>query len=272
MAIIRKPIVADNRKSLRSERIAGGILPRVLNSFDMIVIAVAIILWLPTGAVIAGAGPPAYLYWMLGIVSFLIPSALVSAQLGLMFPNEGSIYIWTTKAFGDFLGFLAGFCAWWAGILAMIAGGDLVVTLIQHLGRLYGYNLLSDSGSQGMVIIIVLSASCVLSILRFRLTQNIMNVAFFLYAGVILLIGIAGFVWLMSGHASRIDLTLHRGNWGLSFFGTALLALVGIETPLNMGVEIRSKRAITRYLFWGTLLVACAYLLTTFGVMVTVPL
>jgi len=130
MAVIRKPIPADNRKLLRSERIAGGILPRILNSFDMIVIAVAIILWLPNAAVIAGAGPPAYLYWLMGIVSFLIPSALVSAQLGLMFPNEGSIYIWTTKAFGNFLGFLAGFCAWWSGILAMITGGDVVVDAI----------------------------------------------------------------------------------------------------------------------------------------------
>jgi len=153
-----------------------------------------------------------------------------------------------------------------------------VVTLIQHLARLYGYNnLLPDPGMQGMVIIIVLSVSFVLSVLRFRLTQNIMNVAFSLQAGVILLICMAGFAWLLSGHSPRVDLSLHAGNWGLNgrnfvFYGAVLLELVGIETPLNMGVEVRSKRAITRYLFWGTLLVACAYLLVTFSVMVTVPL
>jgi amino acid transporter len=37
-----------------------------------------------------------------------------------------------------------------------------------------------------------------------------------------------------------------------------------------MGVEIRETRAITRYLFWGSLVVIAAYLLGTFGVMTAV--
>src|SRR5882724_1821720 len=115
---------------LRSERIAGGILPKVLNSFDMVAIFVAIVLFISNSAVIAsGAGPAGYIYWILGFVTFLIPGAIVTGQLGLMFPGEGSIYVWTTKAFGDFMGFLAGFCAWWPGILVMIATADLIVTM-----------------------------------------------------------------------------------------------------------------------------------------------
>jgi hypothetical protein len=39
-----------------------------------------------------------------------------------------------------------------------------------------------------------------------------------------------------------------------------------------MGVEVRSERAITRYLIWGSLLVMAAYLWTTFGNMAVVPL
>ena len=45
---------------LRSERIAGGILPKVLNSFDMVAIFVAIVLFISNSAVLAaGAGPSA---------------------------------------------------------------------------------------------------------------------------------------------------------------------------------------------------------------------
>src|SRR5579884_2641331 len=99
---------------LRSERIAGGILPKVLNSFDMVAIFVAIVLFISNSAVLAaGAGPSAYVYWGLGFITFLIPGAIVTGQLGLMFPGEGSIYVWTNKAFGAFMGFFAGFCAWW---------------------------------------------------------------------------------------------------------------------------------------------------------------
>ena len=34
-----------------------------------------------------------------------------------------------------------------------------------------------------------------------------------------------------------------------------VLALLGVEVPLNMGVEIKDERSITRYLVWGSLAV-----------------
>ncbi len=50
-----------------------------------------------------------------------------------------------------------------------------------------------------------------------------------------------------------------------------ILALLGIEVPLNMGVEIRDRKAITSYLVWGSIVVMVGYLVLTFGAMVTVP-
>src|SRR6266853_3949689 len=158
---------------LRSERIAGGILPKVLNSFDMVVIFVAIVLFITNSAVatsinVAPTSGAAYIYWILGFITFLIPGAIVTGQLGLMFPGEGSIYVWTNKAFGAFMGFFAGFCAWWPGVLVMIATGDAVVSLIQQLNA----NFLTEAWQQGLMIILVIAFSFVLSVLRFRVTQN----------------------------------------------------------------------------------------------------
>src|SRR5579871_3854303 len=223
---------------LRSERIAGGILPKVLNSFDMVAIFVAIVLFISNAGVMAsGAGPSAYVYWILGFITFLIPGAIVTGQLGLMFPGEGSIYVWTTKAFGSFMGFFAGFCAWWPGVLVMIATGDAVVSLIQQLNS----NFLTQPWQQGLVIILVIAFSFLLSILRFRVTQNFVNIVFLAYGGAILLVGLAGVLWLIGGHAPQADFSasswsLNGGNW--TFFGLVILALLGIEVPLNMGVEI----------------------------------
>ncbi len=270
-------LITDQRSSiLRSERIAGGILPKVLNSFDMVAIFVAIVLWIPNAATVTGAGAVAFVYWGLGFITCLIPGAIVTGQLGLMFPGEGSIYVWTTKAFGNFVGFLGGFCAWWPGILVIISGGDLVVTYIQSLGGLYGQKLLQDSGSQGLVIILLITISFLLSILRFRLTQNLVNIIFLIYGSVIVLIGIAGVVWLITVHKASSNLSFQSGNLGLNgsnltFYSTVILALLGIEVPLNMGVEIKDTRSITRYLLWGSVVVMAAYLIVTFGVMIAVP-
>lgn len=266
-----------NNDMLPSERIAGGILPKVLNSFDMVAIFVAIVLWVVNGAVMSGAGAAAYVYWILGFITFLIPGAIVTGQLGRMFPGEGSIYVWTTKAFGKFMGFLAGFCAWWPGVLVLIAASDTVVEFIQSLGRLFGTTLLSDPGQQGLVIILVITFSFLLSVLRFRVTQNFVNIIFLTYGGAILLIGIAGVLWLLTGHQANIGVSFHTSNWlpkssNFTFYGAVILALLGIEVPLNMGVEIRDSRSITRYLLWGSVVVMIAYLLATFGVLTTVPL
>ena len=255
---------------LRSERIAGGILPKVLNSFDMVAIFVAIVLFISNSAVIPGAGASAYIYWGLGFLTFLIPGAIVTGQLGLMFPGEGSIYVWTNKAFGPFLGFFAGFCAWWPGVLVMIATGDAVVSLIQLLNS----NFLTEAWQQGVVIIAVIAFSFVLSVLRFRVTQNFVNIIFVAYGGAILLVGLAGILWLVQGHAPQADFSAH--SWSLNpgnftFYGLVILALLGVEVPLNMGVEINDARSITRYLLWGSVVVIVAYLIGTFGVMMAAP-
>src|SRR5213593_1881256 len=225
---------ADERQMI-SERIAPGMLPRVLNSFDMTIIFVAIVLFIVNASAIQQAHQAAYTYWILGFLAFLIPGALVTAQLGQMFPQEGSLYVWTQKALGPFWGFFAGFCAWWPGILVMIATGDAVVSLIQQLGSQFNATLLTDAWQQGLVIILVIAFSFLLSILRFRVTQNFVNIVFLAYGGAILLIGLAGLLSL--GHPAPVDYSPHAWfpTWATAtFYGTVILALLGIEVPLNM--------------------------------------
>ncbi len=222
---------------LRSERIAGGILPKTLNTFDMVAVFVAIVLFITNSPGIASAGPVAYIYLVVGFLTFLITGAVVTGQLGRMFPKEGSIYVWTNKAFGPFWGFFAGFCAWWPGIFVIMVCGSLVSTF------------------------------------------NLVNIVFIAYGAAIVLIGLAGLLWLVAGHGSQTNLAFNGGGWALTFgstgnftiFGFVILALLGIEVPLNMGVEVTSERAVTRYLIWGPIVVMVAYLITTFGVMTAVP-
>jgi amino acid transporter len=264
---------------LRSERIAGGILYKVLNTFDMVAIFIAIVLFITNSPGIAAAGPVAYIYLVAGFLTFLIPGAIVTGQLGRMFPKEGSIYVWTNKAFGPFWGFFAGFCAWWPGIFVVVVCGSLVSTFISKLGALFGLNILTEPWQLGLVILVVTAISFWLSAVRFRAAQNLVNIMFILYSAAILLIGLSGVLWLLAGHPGYTNLALNGGGWAITFgstgnftiFGFVILALLGIEVPLNMGVEVTSERAVTRYLIWGPVVVMVAYLLTTFGIMIAAP-
>jgi amino acid transporter len=262
---------ADERTMI-SERLAPGMLPRVLNSFDMTVIFVAIVLFIVNASAIQQAQQAAFTYWILGFLLFLIPGALVTAQLGQMFPQEGSLYVWTQKALGPFWGFFAGFCAWWPGILVMVATGDAVVTLWQFVDS----GSLSKAWQQGIVILAVLWFSALMSMLRLRMTQTYANWAVVFYGVGIFVIGLAGILWLVgSGHSATggwgdaANWKIHSGTW--TWFGFVILALLGIEVPLNMGVEIVNIRSIKKYLFWGSIVVVFAYLWATLGTMLALP-
>lgn len=270
---------AEPNGEFLSERVASSMLPRVLNTFDMVAIFVSVVLFITNAAVIQSAGPAAFGWWLIGFLAFLIPGAIVTGQLGRMFPGEGSIYLWTQKAFGSFWGFFAGFCAWWPGVLVMVATGTVVLS---YLGYVFPSTIGAASVQvQGVIIIGFIVLSAVLANQRFRLTQNIVNVVCVLYALAIALVFIAGIVHLASGEpaatnptdwaawAPSSDTGINLANW--SFFGVVVLALLGVEVPLNMGVEIKNERSITRYLVWGSLAVMLAYLLATWAVMVTVP-
>jgi len=140
---------------------------------------------------------------------------------------------------------------------------------------------------QGAIILAVILVAGLVSSLRFRLTQNAVNLVFVLYGLAILLIGVAGVLWLIQGHHSFTDFgkfDFNPGGWfaGLnnnpldlstttstwSLYGFVILALLGIEVPLNMGVEIVHLKAITRYLLWGSVVVMVAYLLDNWALLV----
>jgi glutamate:GABA antiporter len=126
------------------------------------------------------------------------------------------------------------------------------------------------------VILAVLWFSALMSSLRLRMTQSYANIAVVFYGAAIFVIGLAGILWLIgSGHSATggwghgSNWSIHSGQW--TWFGFVILALLGIEVPLNMGVEIVNMRAIKKYLFWGSIVVMIAYLWATLGTMLALP-
>src|SRR4029453_14650795 len=101
-----------DQKAMISEKVAPVLVARTLGPFDLVVIFVAIVLFINNAAGVQAAGPSIFIFWIVAFATFLITGAFVTAQPGRMFPEEGSLYVWTQKALGPFWGFLAGFVRW----------------------------------------------------------------------------------------------------------------------------------------------------------------
>jgi glutamate:GABA antiporter len=268
--------MARDERTMISERVAPVLVAKTLGSFDLVVIFVGIVLFIVNSASLQSAGPSLFVFWIVSFLTFLVTGAFVTAHLGRMFPDEGSLYVWTHKALGPFWGFFAGFVAWWPGPIVMMLAGILVVTFAQQIGTFLDVSLLTENWQVGLVVLAVLWFGAAMSLLRMRVTQTYANLQFYFYGAAIFLMGLAGLIWLLGGHESANSFA--AAGWNpfqtgyLTFYSFCVLALLGIEVPLNMGVEVKSARAIRQYLLWGCLIVMFAYLWTSFGNMVTVPL
>jgi glutamate:GABA antiporter len=73
--------------------------PKTLGQFDMVLFAISAILLLDTLAAAASIGTSSIFWWVfLGIV-FFIPFAMICAEMGCTYPEQGGIYAWIRDAF-----------------------------------------------------------------------------------------------------------------------------------------------------------------------------
>ncbi|HEY7350501.1 MAG TPA: APC family permease [Ktedonobacterales bacterium] len=257
---------------LPSERLPQGFaLPRVLRAQDLTVLCLIAVFLVANVSTIASGGGAAFLYLGLGFVAFLIPSALICAQLYRLFPAEGAVYLWTHKALGSFWDMFVGFfCHWWPGAFGLTIEVGAAVTYLQAMNPTW----LQQPWQQGLTEIGVLLLALAMCSLGQRSIQMILNTVFLGYAAIIVLLGLAGGLWLLSGHLPQGDFTSQ--GWQISkanlpLFAIVILSLLGMEVPLNMGGELANRREGRRYLSWATIITIVGYLIATFGILVVLP-
>jgi amino acid transporter len=68
--------------------------------------------WIPFAA---RAGPTSVTLWLLAALLFVVPLASTVAALVVKYPGVGGFYLWTSRDFGPWNGFLA-FWLYWIGI------------------------------------------------------------------------------------------------------------------------------------------------------------
>ena len=85
---------------------------RVLGRFSLIMISISAILNLRGLPTMATLGYHALIFYAIAALCFLLPSALVCAELATMLPENGGVYTWVKTAFGPSTGFIAIWMEW----------------------------------------------------------------------------------------------------------------------------------------------------------------
>jgi amino acid transporter len=87
-------------------------LQRHFGRFDILFFLVCTIVGVDTIASVASSGGEAFTWMLVFAIVFFIPQALLFAELGTAFPQEGGPYLWTRLAFGHLAGAINNFLYW----------------------------------------------------------------------------------------------------------------------------------------------------------------
>src|SRR5260370_7500188 len=124
---------ARTRLSIKSATYVPRAMPFRLSSFDMTAMYIVALFWVNNAANAATGGVASFTYLFLGAMTFLLPCVITSAQLGWMFPHDGSLYHWTYKALGRAWAPLIGFLMCVAGLLAFVSSTRTFSTYVTSL-------------------------------------------------------------------------------------------------------------------------------------------
>ncbi|MGD8842076.1 MAG: amino acid permease [Gammaproteobacteria bacterium] len=181
------------------------------------------------------------------VFAFLIPIALVSAELATAWPRNG-VFHWLETAFGTRWGFVAVWLQWVQSLFG-------ITSILSYVAASLAYAINPALAGNRVfivaVILVVYWAATLLNLRGMRASARISSVC--LGAGVllpsVLLVAMAG-LYVLRGYPLHLDLALTADNWlplhsarqSLVLFLSFIFGVVGIEVSASHAREVRDVR------------------------------
>lgn len=102
---------------------------------DLVLTQILFIVGLPWVGVAAKQGPSHVVLWLVAILLFYIPSAVVVIYLNKQMPLEGGVYQWAKLGFNDLIGFMV---AWNLWLFAILNTSEIGLQLTQYISYIVG--------------------------------------------------------------------------------------------------------------------------------------
>ena len=225
----------------------------------------------------AKAGPSHVSLWLLAILLFFVPEALVVARLNRLIPLEGGLYEWARLAFGDRVGFMVAWNMWLYGVIYMALAGMITLSFL-------AYALGPDATWVAQNKLLVLSPSLALAAAMALLARVGFHVGKWITnaGSVATLIVLCGLVLMASAHGFhgstapfrpvslvRPPLTLYTVSvFSKMTFG----ALCGFEYVAIFAGECRNpERNLARSVLITAPIIALLYIFGTSAILAFVP-
>ena len=252
-------------------------LRKTLGVWDVVLFNVAAIVGFRWISVAAAGGNTSMTLWVVALAFFFLPQAFAVIELTRRMPEEGGVYLWTRSVFGDFHGFMAGWCYWtnnlvyFPNLLVYLAGISVFMagSGYQELGESKPYVM-----AFSLLAILVVTLANVFGLQSGRWVHNVGGIGTWVTGAALLLFGAIALVRYGSANPMPAGsffadiLTFDK----LSFFAAICFGFAGLELAAVLAGEVKDPaRTIPRATVFSGIVIAGIYVLGTFALLVALP-
>lgn len=247
-----------------------------LSTFLLTMIYISTVLSIRNWPMSAEYGLSSLVVLFLAAITFLVPVALVSAELGTKWPESGGIYAWVKKAFGHKWGLIATWFVWISNVV-------WYPTLLSFIGSamLYGFSVKLAQDAKVLFGLTICSFWFLTWLNLKELKVSGWVSAICLLVGTIipaLLLIFFGMGWILNGEPIHIEMSWKNvipefsGLSAFVFFAGLLLGFAGMEMPAVHANEVKNpQKSFPKAIGFATVAIVIFSLLGTFVVGALLP-
>lgn len=248
---------------------------RGMSARDLTLFLIVALFGLRWIAVAAAAGPTSLVVWVVAAVVLFVPMVVCVLELGGRYPEEGGLYAWVKRAFGEYPAFMTGWTYWAANLpffpgLLYFAAGNVLLALPGGVRFSDSSVHIAGIALLGLLVAVIPN---VLGIGRGKWVQNIGALAYWIPGAAVILLGSVAFV--MYGSETRITVETVVPEMSLNHalaWSTIAFAFGGVESASLVATQVQNpRRAIPRAVITAGAVILAMYVLGTLALLWALP-
>lgn len=247
-----------------------------ISPFTLAMITMALIVTLRGLPLLAKHGFSSVFFFGFSAIFFLIPVALIAAELATAWPEKGGIFLWVAKAFGDKWGFLAAFMQW---IPIVVWYPTALSYIAASLAYLFNPELAENKYYVLAMVLAIYWGATFINFQGLKTSGKIATLC--VIFGTIfpaLLIIVSGIFWLIHGHPSHITFSFSTifpdfsNVQNIVFLAGALLLFSGMEISAVHVHDVENPRKnYPKAVFLATVVILLVNILGTLSIAIVIP-
>jgi amino acid transporter len=247
-------------------------LQRHFGRFDILFFLLCTIVGVDTIASVASNGGEAFTWMIILAVVFFVPQALLFAELGSAFPQEGGPYFWTRLAFGRLAGAVNNFLYWITNPVWI--GGTLAGACVAAVEVFFNNGNAVSTPVFYVIALVFVWVSVIAAIMSFSKAKWLPTAGAFARFGLLGLFTISCIIFAAKHGVHGLGGSAYKPSYAgfVALVGVLLFNYVGFELPSSAGEEMTNPKrdvpfAIGRSAVGSVLL----YALPVLGILIVLP-